>query len=176
MTERSVRASASQAPPSGAKPPVPNAVPAPDARRGRALQGTTPARPWFAATPVGGSALSACIYLAGVAVECILRAYRMKRPPEFSSRHDLTELLKASGLVDFVPEKRKREVSVALGDVWARWKNEYRYASDQRLLSDLKRRGLTEGIKGDQLKESARIVVARALELINVGEATWKTA
>jgi hypothetical protein len=147
-----------------------------DDLRGAALERVNTARRMFDATAVGASDLSACIYLAGVAVECILRAYRMKRHPEFSSRHDLAELLKASGLVDFVPEKRKREVSVALGDVWARWKNEYRYASDQRLLSDLKRRGLTEGIKGDQLKESARIVLARALELINVGEATWKTA
>jgi hypothetical protein len=51
--------------------------------------------------------------------------------------------------------------------------NEYRYASDKRLLSDLKRRGLTERIKGDQLKENARIVVEEALDLINEGAERW---
>jgi hypothetical protein len=101
---------------------------------------------------------------------------RLKRDPEFDSRHDLGDLLKASGFVDFIPpEKRAREVSAALGDVWARWKNEYRYASDKRLLSDLKRRGLTERIKGDQLKKNARIVVEQALDLINVGAERWKS-
>jgi hypothetical protein len=99
----------------------------------------------------------------------------MKRDPEFNSRHDLADLLKASGFVGFVPEKRTREVSAALGDVWSRWKNEYRYASDRRVLSDLKRRGLTEGIRGDQLKECARTVVERAFELVNVGVARWNS-
>lgn len=80
------------------------------------------------------------IYLAGVAVECILRAYRVRFDPEFDSRHDLPALLTASGLQNYVPEKRRAEVAAALGDVWARWRNDYRYASDDRVLRDLRKR------------------------------------
>jgi len=140
-----------------------------------AAQRITTARHLFETGDHDTKHYSSAIYIAGVAVECILRAYRFKQDPQFDSRHDLAKLLRASGFVGLVPEKRKKEVSAALGDVWARWKNEYRYASDRRLLGDLKDRGLTAGIRGDQLKENARIVIERAYELVNVGVAQWKS-
>lgn len=120
---------------------------------------------------------ASAIYLAGVAVECILRAYRVRVDPEFDSRHDLRDLLTASGLQDYVPEKRRAEIAAALGDVWARWRNDYRYASDDRVLRDLRDRGLTLGIKGDQrtqLKENSRRVFEKAHVLVGLGVARWK--
>ena len=117
------------------------------------------------------------IYLAGVAVECMLRAYRVRVDPAFDARHDLRQLLTASGLENYVPEKRRAEVAAALGDVWSRWKNDYRYASDDRVLRYLRDRGLTLGIKGDQvgqLKENSRRVFEKAHELVGLGEARWK--
>jgi hypothetical protein len=117
------------------------------------------------------------IYLAGVAVECMLRAYRLRIDPEFDARHDLRQLLTTSGLQDYIPGKRRAEVAAALGDVWSRWKNDYRYASDDRILRDLRDRGLTLGIKGDQpgqLKENSRRVFEKAHELVGLGEARWK--
>jgi hypothetical protein len=116
----------------------------------------------------------AAIYFAGVAVECMLRAYRTRVDPEFDARHDLSQLLNASGLQNYVPEKRRAEVAAALGDVWSRWKNDYRYASDDRVLRDLRDRGLTLGIKGDPLKENSRRVYEKAFELVGLGEARWK--
>lgn len=141
-----------------------------------ALERVSTARLLFEENDKRGGNLSAAIYVAGVAVECMLRAYRMKRDPEFDSRHDLADLLRASGFVDFVPEKRIPEIAAALADVWSRWKNEYRHACDRRVSSDLKRRGLTDGIRCDQLKECARTVVERAFELVNVGAARWNSA
>ena len=44
----------------------------------------------------------AAIYFAGLAVECLLRAYRMRSNPQFDQRHDLSDLYKASGIVDFI--------------------------------------------------------------------------
>lgn len=117
------------------------------------------------------------IYAAGVAVECTLRAYRVRIEPEFDARHDLRLLLTASGLQNYVPEKRRAEVGAALGDVWSRWKNDYRYASDDRILRDLRDRGLTLGIKGDslgQLKENSRRILEKAHELVGLGEGRWK--
>lgn len=122
---------------------------------------------------------SSAIYLAGVAVECILRAYRVRADAEFDSRHDLPGLLRASGLRDYVPAKRRAEVAAALGDVWSRWRNDYRYASDDRVLRDLREKGLTLGIKGDprnQLKENSRRVFEKAHELVGLGVERWKNA
>lgn len=105
----------------------------------------------------------------------MLRAYRIRVDPEFDARHDLRQLLTASGLQNYVPAKRRAEVAAALGDVWSRWRNDYRYASDDRILRDLRDRQLTLGIKGDALKESSRRVLEKAHELVGLGEARWKS-
>jgi hypothetical protein len=118
---------------------------------------------------------AAAIYFAGVAVECILRAYRLRIDKTFDSRHDPAALLTASGLRDYVPAKRRAEVAAALGDVWSRWKNDYRYASDDRVLRDLRDRGLTAGIKGDPLKQSSRRVFEAAHELVGLGVGRWNS-
>src|SRR5437764_8634443 len=47
------------------------------------------------------------MYVAGLAVECVLRAYMVKRKREFESRHDLLLLLKESGILDLDPEQLK---------------------------------------------------------------------
>src|SRR5262245_62663869 len=39
------------------------------------------------------------MYAAGLAVECLLRAYIVKRKREFESRHDLLLLFKESGIL-----------------------------------------------------------------------------
>ena len=115
------------------------------------------------------------IYLSGVATECILRAYRVRRDPSFDTRHDLVELLRASNLERLVPRKRRAQLAAALGDIWARWKNDYRYASSARLSSALRKRGLFEGVRGDQLKANSAAALESSLEIVSVGEARWKT-
>ncbi len=114
-----------------------------------------------------------CIYLAGLATEAILRAYRCRINPEFDSRHDLADLMRASGLEDLVPAKRRQEVGVLLGKIWARWKNDYRFASNDRLTADLRKRDLCDGIKGDPLKANALTILNSALELVGIGDTRW---
>lgn len=114
------------------------------------------------------------LYLAGVAVECVLRAYAKEESDEFDGRHDLARLLKAATLEHFVGEKQRQSLSAALGEVWARWKNNYRYAPDPRLRSEVKRLQLDRGIKGDVLKENARISLEHALVIVNKGTFQWK--
>ena len=82
---------------------------------------------------------SAAIYLAGISVECLLRAFITCRTCEFDARHDLHELFKQAAPEDLIPRKRRREAGAWLGTVWARWKNNYRYVSDDRLRSEFKR-------------------------------------
>lgn len=42
-------------------------------------------------------------YVAGLAVECMLRAYRCRIDSVFDSRHDLHDLARKSGFLDIVP-------------------------------------------------------------------------
>ncbi|TAK27090.1 MAG: HEPN domain-containing protein [Myxococcaceae bacterium] len=115
-----------------------------------------------------------CIYLSGLAVEAMLRAYRYRRDPEFDSRHDLASLLKASNFEDFVPKKRRAEVAASLGEVWTRWKNDYRFASSDRLVTAFRSSGLFSGVEGDGLKANAGIILNNGLSLVSVGEARWQ--
>ena len=113
------------------------------------------------------------VYLAGVAVECILRAYA-DESDEFEARHDLSRLMKAATLERFVGEKQRQTISAALGEVWSRWKNNYRYIPDPRLRKEFKRLELDRGIRGDALKENARVALENAMIVVNKGTFQWK--
>jgi HEPN domain-containing protein len=113
------------------------------------------------------------IYFAGVAVECLLRAYRKRYLGTFDERHDLTELMKNSSIASFIPVEQNQEFGAALTTVWRRWKNNYRYASIARLSTELRGLGLFTTIKGDPLKENARITLSAAQKLINAGVLSW---
>src|SRR4030081_1166965 len=47
------------------------------------------------------------MYIAGLAVECLLRAYLVKRQRQFESRHDLLLWFKESGILRVHPEELK---------------------------------------------------------------------
>ncbi len=117
---------------------------------------------------------SAAIYLSGVSIECLLRAFITQRTGEFDSRHDLQELFKQTGLEDMFPIKRRRDAGAWLGTVWARWKNNYRYIADDRLRSEFKRLKHDRGITGDFLKENSRHVISSAYKLRTIGELQWR--
>jgi HEPN domain-containing protein len=121
------------------------------------------------------SRYAGAIYVAGVAVECLLRAYRLRKTNEFDEKHDLVELMKGSSIADFIPMELKQEFGASLTTVWRRWKNNYRYASMSRLSSELRDLGLFAGIKGDPLKENARVTLSAAEKLINAGVLSWNS-
>jgi len=114
---------------------------------------------------------SDAIYLAGVSVECLLRAFITHK---FDKRHDLQDLFKESSLEALIPDKRRREVGSWLGIIWARWKNNYRYVSDDRLQAEFKRLKHDRGISGNFLKENSRLVINCAYKLRILGEQQWR--
>ncbi len=116
---------------------------------------------------------AAAIYLAGVSVECLLIAYKTRKNAEFESRHDLVSLLRECGIADFIHRRDRIKLSAMLGEVWSRWKNNYRFASYERLLSEFKRLNLDRGIKGDILKPNSDIIISNALEIIRMGIRQW---
>jgi HEPN domain-containing protein len=114
------------------------------------------------------------VYATGLAVECILRAYRVKVDPEFSSRHDLRELSKESKLLGLLPQSSAERYALCLGVVSIRWSNSHRYRTRDGVLRFLKRIRLDRGIKGDALKENTRRIFNAAVEIVNFGDRLWK--
>src|SRR5690349_4076573 len=82
------------------------------------------------------------MYTAGLAVECMLRAFMLKKGKrEFESRHDLLllakesgmltvdgERLKEKGLADEQIEAHEKGLWASLNDVFIVWRNTYRFA------------------------------------------------
>lgn len=78
-------------------------------------------------------------YLAGVAVECMLRAFRFAIDPSWDKRHDLLALMKRSGVLGRLPAADQPSVRDAIGEIARRWAIHHRYAPEDRLAASLQR-------------------------------------
>ena len=112
-------------------------------------------------------------YLAGLAVECVLRGYRVRMDPKFDARHDVDRLYKLARFGDIVPRHEVQQVGGAIGDVVALWSNDHRYLSEAALRKRWVKRGLFRGIRGDFLKERTRQLLNSAQKIVNIGVVRW---
>ena len=112
-------------------------------------------------------------YIAGLAVECLLRAYRKRVDSRFDSRHVLENLARQARFYDVIPLRRQEGTAAALTEVVLRWRNEHRFRSRDAMLKWLKSLRLDRGIRGDVLKESARKITNAALEIVAEGVLRW---
>jgi hypothetical protein len=126
------------------------------------------------------------MYSSGLAVECILRAFRWQKDPSFEGRHDLDELFKASGLLQAHEERARKkrvleekierfaaEVLEAMGVVAILWHNNLRFASEASLRAHLNRIGRLRGIRGDALKKNSADLLAAAEIVVSGGVTLW---
>jgi HEPN domain-containing protein len=129
------------------------------------------------------------IYLAGVAVECMLRAFKMRKDPTFDERHDLRRLFRVSGMMEIRPESLKssglsedqvnrylRELQASLSEIYSLWRNDFRFASEKRLRAHLKHLRLERGVRGDFLKANAGKLLSAAQTFINKGVMQWTSS
>jgi hypothetical protein len=136
-----------------------------------------------------GRSFALSIYVGGVAVECMLRAFKLLRDPSFDERHNLLRLFVASGMLQVDSEMLRTKgltdaqiashldgLRKAVSAVSALWANNYRYASEERLLAHLKRLTGFQKIKGDYLKDQARKFLASAEAFINQGYVQWPSS
>ena len=135
-----------------------------------------------------GSAYALAMYSAGVAVECMLRAYKLRIDATFDERHDLARLLRSSGIFNLERSlmRRKglsqeqirvfvREIQNAVNDVVILWSNDYRFASEQRLRVFLRKTvSLKMRVTGDLLKPLALRLLNAAERVVNRGEVLWE--
>jgi len=133
-----------------------------------------------------GASFALSIYVGGVAVECLLRAFKGRRDPSYDEKHDLLRLFAASGMLRVDPDKLRakqwtdaqidehlRTLQVAANDVFRLWANNYRFASEERLRSHLKRITGYKRIRGDYLKEQTRRFLGSAQKFIEKGVVLW---
>lgn len=117
---------------------------------------------------------AAAHYWAGLAVECMLRAYRVREDPQFDSRHDLKQLIRDAKFYDFVPHRRQEETAAAVSELVQRWRNDHRFRSAKALRQWLRDRCPDQGVKGDALKYSSSQIVEAAVLVVSIGERRWK--
>ena len=110
-------------------------------------------------------------YLAGLAVECILPAYRFRINPVFVGRHDLQALYRDAQFALIVSPDEEENVSSALTEVVRRWSNSHRYRSERALRLCLRRSNL--GRNGKFVRESSRRIVDAAITLVDLGVLRW---
>jgi hypothetical protein len=126
------------------------------------------------------------MYIAGVAVEGMLRAFKMFKDPVFDERHDLARLFKASGMLDVDLDKLKargltasqmeehfEDLQAAASEVCELWENDYRFASEERLRASLKSKKLDRGVKGDFLKKRASDLLTASQKIVDKGVFQW---
>ncbi len=126
------------------------------------------------------------MYCGGLAVECLLRAFRWRNDKHFEGRHDLIDLLKASGILRVGEEhmrnlgkdeddvrKSSEEFRVAVNEIAVLWRNNLRFASEARLKAHLIQIKKVQRTKGDPLKKNAADVIDAAQLVVNRGMVLW---
>ena len=112
-------------------------------------------------------------YVAGLAVECMLRAYRYRIDAEFDERHDIRTLYKAARFDEIVPPALQEQIGTARSIIESQWQNNHRFCSEEYLRSFFKRLALDRGIRGDFLKERTRQIVDASFEIVSLGNKQW---
>jgi hypothetical protein len=133
-----------------------------------------------------GTAYSLTIYCGGLAVESLLRAFRWTEDTSFEGRHDLLDLVKASGLLriddtfmrkkgesDEAIQRSGIELRAAMNEVAILWHNNLRFSSEASLKAHLNKLDRLKGIKGDPLKKNALDLLDAAQRVIDRGVTFW---
>ena len=136
---------------------------------------------------IDGSSFALAIYVGGVAVECLLRAFKGRRDPMFDEKHNLLRLFAASGMLQVDRDKLRakdwtdaridehlRTLRAAANEIYKLWANNYRFASEECLRLHFKKiTGYDKKIKGDYLKEQTRQFLSLAQKFIDKGVFQW---
>jgi hypothetical protein len=133
-----------------------------------------------------GASFTLSMYIAGVAVECMLRGFKILRDPTFDEKHDLRKLFKSSGMLRLDPgllqskgltetqiHEHFRKIQAAASEICELWSNDYRFASEERIRAHLKLMKLDRGVKGNPLKEKTRSLLKASQDIIDKGVFQW---
>jgi hypothetical protein len=150
----------------------------------RAEEYMTAAREHYAALgdlPDIPSHLPLAYYLAGLAVECLFRAYSELVGAAHDSGHDLRRLAASARFFSFMPDSQRDDLSDDLNEVYKRWLNNHRYRSKsslQRFLNDAELYRLPDKrtIKGDVTRYNWIVLYESSSNLLTWGIEQWKSS
>lgn len=134
-----------------------------------------------------GASFALAVYVGGLAVECLLRAFKGRRVPTLDERHNLVRLFAASGMLRLDRSKLRAKkwtegeidshmhsLQTAANEIFRVWANSYRFASEERLRSHLKEITGYQKIKGDYLKEQTRRFLNSVDKFMEKGLVLWQ--
>ena len=132
------------------------------------------------------------MYAAGVAIECLFRAFILRRaekhaqPKHFDSRHDLGRLYRESRMWQIASNRPRpggltaldmlaiqRELDAEVNSATRLWMNTYRFFSHKQLETSLRERGLGRGIDEGIVKENYHRLLVASRTILNRGELLW---
>jgi hypothetical protein len=135
-----------------------------------------------------GNSYALAMYTAGLAVECVLRAFRWQKDRSFEGRHNLLELFKASGLHQLNEARLQQqgvpfdeimrlsgELKVAISELGVLWDNKLRFACEDRAAAFLRQIGRLERKKGNALKANSLDLLNAAQKIVHRGVALWES-
>jgi hypothetical protein len=82
--------------------------------------------------------------------------------------------LKAKGLTEEQIADHQKALWSSVNDVFILWRNNYRFASEARLLAHLKKMKLYQRVKGDLLKAKAYDLLKAAQRFLDKGVLQWQ--
>lgn len=133
-----------------------------------------------------GDSYALSMYVAGVAVECLLRAFNLRKDVVVDERHDLLHLLNNCGIMDVIhqssiekrlsdrPQQDAMRMKYTVSQVAVLWANDFRYAANDRLRSHMASLKLGFRIKGDLLKGICLKSLDAAEQAVEIGAKRWK--
>lgn len=113
-------------------------------------------------------------YFSGIAVECMLRAYLYRVDKTWRPEHDIYNLAKDSRFFDLIPAEGQEQWGAKMSILNLRWRSNHRFFSEDALKKYLNGIGATRSVRGNVLKENARVVRNLAQEIVGLGETKWK--
>ena len=116
----------------------------------------------------------AAVYLAGRAVEAMLRSLLWVKDRQQEIGHDLRDLLKRSRSLGML-DREDEEFDDHLEDVARLWHNNLRYAGDGYFLRCLKQIKMDRGLprNADPVKVNAQKIIESCEIIISRGELVW---
>lgn len=114
------------------------------------------------------------MYAAGVAVECMLRAFRHPDRAH-AAHHDVVAHFIARD-ADRLGERARARLRGPVSTVHLLWLNNFRYAPEQRLRQHLRDSGFSRRVSrnADVLKVACGQVVEAAIQIVTIGDGRWR--
>lgn len=107
------------------------------------------------------------IWVSGVALECLLRAYHRLHSDQLNTGHSIMNLYRDSQFAEYVSPARSSELAAKIGHVAAVWKHRFRYDPETRVRVEI---GITQN---QDLSRIARRTVDAMQTVVNHGETRW---